>query len=330
MRRGVTLIELLFVVAVLAILLGLSLSAYSGAVAQSRAYRTRAVVTKLDQLIADKIDGYLTRAVPIRIPANASPAVAARVRLDALRELMKLEMPDRINDVNSTPSTLAVLNGQAIALAIPSLQKSYRRRVSPTWSAQHEGAECLYLIVAAIRDGENSALSFFSPSEIGDVDGDGMREILDAFGQPIEWLRWAPGYSESPGADTQWGVAGVDDDSDGVVDNPSEFGAIGSDDVYSQPTPQTRNYVKAPDPFDPLKIDPRWRDADASFAPFYLKPLIFSAGADKEYDITTGPLTGLDYATTNPRNDPYLASSPLVGSSTGTGSADNITNHDTN
>jgi len=37
-------------------------------------------------------------------------------------------------------------------------------------------------------------LDYFKESEIGDVDGDGLREILDPWGNPIEFLRWAPGF----------------------------------------------------------------------------------------------------------------------------------------
>ena len=32
----------------------------------------------------------------------------------------------------------------------------------------------------------------------GDTDEDGMKEILDAWGEPIVFLRWAPGYVTNP------------------------------------------------------------------------------------------------------------------------------------
>lgn len=329
MRRGITLIELLFVMMILGILVAISLGFYSGTAALARVERTRAIIVKIDQLVTAKYESYLTRAVPIKVPMTingqpTNPLLAARFRLNAMRELQRCEMPDRITDVQVNPAIIRP----------PTLQKNYRRRASAGWTTQHEGAECLYMILAAMRDGEDSALSFLAPSEVGDVDGDGMPEVWDANGRPIEFLRWAPGYSENLGADGKWGVGNTDDDSDGKTDNPKEFLASGSDDNYGPVTAQTRDYDKAPDQFDPLHGDLRWADADLNFNPYSLRPLIFSPGTDKDYAINVDPLPGgnsLSYQTTTPPNDPYVGwdgSSAMIGAPTGPGSADNITNHD--
>jgi len=284
MRRGVTLIELLFVMAILGILVAVSMAALTGATSQARVERTRAVVTRIDQLVTDKWESYKTRAVPLRVNMGTNPAVAGRARLYALRELQRCEMPDRKSDVLDNPAILK----------IPALQRNYRRRATANWTNQYEGAECLYLIIAAVRDGEDSALSWFTPSEIGDVDGDGMQEILDAFGNPVEFLRWAPGY---------------------VAEN----GPV---------TAQTKDSKLAPDEFDPLHCDPRWQDSDTTFDPYSLRPLIFTAGPDKAYSINSGTV---NYQSTTPPNDPYIGwdgSAQMIGISLGTESADNITNHD--
>jgi hypothetical protein len=72
----------------------------------------------------------------------------------------------------------------------------------------------------------------------------------------------------------------------------------------------------APDPFDPLKADARWSNPGAPFHPFLLRPLIFSAGPDRVYDIYTdradapGPFR---YAVTTPPNDPYAYIIPAMG-----------------
>ena len=110
---------------------------------------------------------------------------------------------------------------------------------------------------------------------------------------------------------------------------------------------QTRNYLKAPDPFDPAKRDPRWGFAAVAPQPYALHPLIFSAGRDKKYDINVGS-SGFIYARTAraaagtypavPPNDPYYVgsgSSPLAiigqpADADGDGFlswSDNITNH---
>lgn len=37
----------------------------------------------------------------------------------------------------------------------------------------------------------------FNESNVGDTDGDGLSEFLDAWGTPIGFLRWSPGFTES-------------------------------------------------------------------------------------------------------------------------------------
>src|SRR2546423_15482592 len=87
-RGGFTLQELLIVMMILTIMGGLTLSALSGATNMAREQRTRAIIAKLDLLINDRFESYRTRAVPITIPSGTPARLAARMRLDALSELM--------------------------------------------------------------------------------------------------------------------------------------------------------------------------------------------------------------------------------------------------
>jgi hypothetical protein len=192
------------------------------------------------------------------------------------------------------------------------------------------------MILAAIRDGDRTGLDGITESRIGDIDGDKMPEILDAWGKPIEFLRWAPGFRAYPGPDEQWGEKDKDDNNNGFVDDSSEAGWPGSDDVPSPSNLQTGNAFDAPDFFDPLRVDYRWLDADPRNDPFVLYPLIFSPGRDSQYDIVTDRLQNtLHYVTTLPYpNDPYFELSPntFLGTPTdaksdGLGHGDNITNH---
>ncbi len=56
------------------------------------------------------------------------------------------------------------------------------------WTIEFEDAECLYLILSLNFDEFGQPLSaVLREREIGDTDGDGMFEVLDAFGDPLKY-----------------------------------------------------------------------------------------------------------------------------------------------
>ena len=319
--RGFTLMELLIVMLIIAILAGLAMAALQGATEQAREARTRAIIAKIDQLISDKWESYRTRSVPIRINANtrsrSEPFTdantngfwdsgetytdtnsngqydrgAAYFRLMALRELMRMELPDRKSDIlNGT-----ALENRATGIAASSVAQSYYRKISgctggnpANWTTTFEESECLYLILSTMRDGDKNALEFFMPDEIGDVDEDGMKEILDGWGRPIIFLRWPAGYRSTVAVTTQ-----------------------------------SNTETKARDPFDPAREDVR--------ATFELRPLILSPGPDKIYDINTvGNLRYSTTSHANDPyvvSSGVQVGAPVDSDGDGDNSGDNITNH---
>jgi prepilin-type N-terminal cleavage/methylation domain-containing protein len=315
-RTAFTLVELLIVISIIAIIAGMSMAALMGASEEGRRARARSQITKLDQLISEKWNSYRFRQLPIRIPNSTNPVTAAQMRLSAMRELMRMEMPDRLTDVLDPPVT-----GQAL----PAVTRAYQRKVTGAAAStlSYDQAEMLYLIVSEIRDGDKSALEFFMNSEIGDVDTDGMFEILDPWGEPIMFLRWAPGYSRYTVNDNELA---------GKIAAPAPLPEIAVS-TFQFPDGSVR-----PDTFDPLKVDPRWSSTTAGFKPFQLRPLIFSGGPDKVYDIyTDDAATSFHYNSTSPPNDPYAVivsagvnywmGMPADYANNGLQNGDNITNH---
>lgn len=342
-RRGFTLVELLVIVAIMATLASVALMAMAGATEQARVDRTNAEITKLNALIMERYEGYRVRPLAMRPETLAtkygldptSTVVLAKMRYFIVMEQMRMELPERKTDLSHPAVILSRPDNTALR---PALWQAMRRKavsminakhgvssqwndasqtatyVPSLWSDTYSNAECLYLIISTLRDEETTGLDFFSAKEIGDVDGDGMPEILDGWGEPIRFLRWAPGYSATANP----------------VSNPTSI-------PNAAPTNrQTGDAVNQHDPFDPMKL----------FSTNYaIYPLIYSSGPDKRVGINGGDQ--LDYGAipfpASPSdsfpNNPYhtvhtsytagvaVGACILEGSETTEYWHDNITNH---
>ncbi len=212
-RRGFTLVELLITISIIGILASMILFAMFQSQETAKAHRTRALIAKLNSIIMRRYDEYKTRRVPIQFNPTelANPKLMARMRMEGLRDLMRMEMPDRWSDVLKPPA--APFNRPAIAP--PAAFLAYQSK----WAAitgdatigpfeydtapgsisvtkeEHQSAECLYMIVMGCLAQEGDARDTFTAKDVGDVDNDGFPEFVDAWGQPIRFLRWAPGLT---------------------------------------------------------------------------------------------------------------------------------------
>lgn len=287
-RSAFTLIELLVTITIIAMLAAVGLGALHAARQTARESKTKALIAKLDQVVSQRYSSYVTRRVPIS-SRGLQPTQAAQIRLDALRDLMRMEMPERWNDILCPPIPLRFDGGSAKPLREPTLYRRYNLQFTQAQSAliaqglsekealkrlaTYGPAECLYMILSI---GGSEAMEHFRDSEIGDADEDGLPEFHDAWGRPIMFLRWAPGFT--PISDIQSGDATEDHD-----------------------------------PFDSRRVD---RQA------YRLMPLVYSAGRDHQYDLAVTS----DYVY---RGDPYASGdgAPFDEDGDGLGHLDNIHNH---
>ena len=230
--RGVTLIELLITMAIIATLSAVFVGATRSAMEAASAARTKSTIAKIHSLLMEHWASYETRRADIKPSIlndikDAFPDLrlqsqaTADARLLAKRELMKLEMPDRWSDVlrAGIPNNnfLGASEGDTLILNAPtSLSQSYLRRyrnlpsgISYDQLLENQSAECLYLTVM-LATGDGEASSLFNPKDIGDTDEDGALEFLDGWGNPIRFIRWPAGFVNE--SDLMTGNADTDHD----------------------------------------------------------------------------------------------------------------------
>lgn len=339
-RRGVTLIELLITMTIMAIIAAAILGTAAAAIEGAREKKTQSLITKLHTLLMEHYASYETRRVDVdpRIIREidnwvaAAPAVRsvfrgqvlADARLLGLRELMKKEMPDQQKDIE---------HRTLILTQPPPLAQTYYRRYQQLQSAGNglSPAECLYLVVMnATGDGE--ARTLFTKQEIGDVDDDGAPEFVDGWGNAIGWIRWPAGIvsdlqqlnpdgtrpgeaDHDPFDQFRRDAPTVNTDISAYPDRPA-----GQQNVSFRTTYQTNMRKR-------MQLASTATPAASRLLAFRLTPLIFSSGPDGESAMRTSGETD-----TNQPLDPYYVTPDdyQAGAASDTNPdavKDNITNH---
>lgn len=162
-----------------------------------------------------------------------SPREGARLRMIVLRDTMRMEMPDRMSDILYPPTRYKIAaftydnamgnivpdqpypdpsNMPPLNREVPGQYNNFRQKIGlsvlpnpypsggpvmsipASVSTSVNSAEWLYQIVASSNFEGGSGLEHFRPSEVDDVDTDGFPEFVDAWGNPIWWMRWPAGY----------------------------------------------------------------------------------------------------------------------------------------
>lgn len=120
-KQGFTLIELLTVISIITLMSGMFLVAYRGAAQESNIQKTRSTIQKISEVLNARMDEYASYPMALRLSSGASlPAnvvswdtrtpildtvavLRERARLLALRDVIRMEMPDHPDDIKYTP-----------------------------------------------------------------------------------------------------------------------------------------------------------------------------------------------------------------------------------
>ncbi len=223
-RRAFTLLELLIVIAIIALLMGISFSVMFGLVSQAEEEATIATIRKVDALLQQRIEAFdrTFNGNKKRAAVNGMSALLAGQNIFGVRDdvkeilakkaLFRFEFPQRIDErrlFGDSDNIVAGLPDTIFgAVAAPNARQQLvnegnasptdtdvRNRVVANWAnhrAETESAALLHFALLASGSFGVGAIDGdrFTDKEVADTDGDGLPEFIDAWGNPLRFYRW--------------------------------------------------------------------------------------------------------------------------------------------
>ena len=193
-RAGFTLLELLAVIAIMAVLLSLLIGVSLQFVENARAAATRATLMKVDGMLQRRRSAVQRSVETGQI--NLSQAGARGSTPLGLKITELVAMPGYLRfvpDPDNAGASLAVLEGYDVGVTSGTIQEKgvaagRANRDDPATSS----AEALHFFLTegagfGVEDTDRAA---FTPSETADADGDGFPELIDGWGRPLRFYRW--------------------------------------------------------------------------------------------------------------------------------------------
>ncbi|QDT15353.1 type II secretion system protein [Alienimonas californiensis] len=240
-RGAFTLIELLVVVSIVAILLSLTVTATLAFVTNAREAATRTTLTKIDAKVQRRI-GALRRGLETTSgnvsSAGGGAAGPLRVKMAMLNQMPSYlypRGPGPDGEIGTADDPLPLSEGDYVtaklrgnaAVTGPFEDATYRNDATASSEALF-----LFLSQGETYGVEDTDADAFKESELADADGDGLREIVDGFGNPIRFYRWPtrlirpavpgsynglvePAVASTQDADGRWPVRAFDNAGDG-------------------------------------------------------------------------------------------------------------------
>jgi len=189
-RPSITLVELLVVIAILVILAGLVSAGLFKWIDTQRQSNTNAIIQKVQKHLDLQIKKVLEDASNEKIPASVlnlagGDPIRARVIWKKLR--LKQEFPNTLAEAKAPYKDV---NGTAVLSAtdLPPIA-SYATAANKIATGASDSAALLVLILARNRGAGTINADDLGSAAI-DVNGDGYKEVVDGWGNPVQFYRW--------------------------------------------------------------------------------------------------------------------------------------------
>ena len=296
-RQAFTLVELLVVGAIIVILVTLTLIVMGRVEVSAKITKTRTTIQKLDAAMQQIFEAYENELAVVesqvaqkyRDNSDISDDTKQKIAAHFVRDLMRMEIPQNwaeVYDSSETPDDgiypkLGPIKINLDGMPDLSVEESplldyywqaYKAATKRATGREPNRAALLFLIIQNLNP---EALESFHASEVADTDGDGLLEFIDAWGNPIQFLRWAPAFPSSDVQQDVLKIAGYVPKVN-MENNKTWWMEGGGNDLPDAMVRASANHV------DPL--DKRINNVHDAVG-WFLYPLIYSAGPDGKYDI---------------------------------------------
>lgn len=202
-RSGYTLLELLVVIGLILFMMTVLVMTIGNTIGTAKEQATRATLVKLEGLLQDRLDAFNTvfdkavkrgevaaEAGTLRqfLQNNGLPGMPANVcEMLVRKNRLRQAFPQTGNPSAIVPSSVGPDNPRLIGNAVnpgPFYNNNVINEAESSEYLYYMLVESDFFGVAPVDAGE------FSTSEVGDTDGDGRLEFLDAWGKPFRFYRW--------------------------------------------------------------------------------------------------------------------------------------------
>lgn len=182
--RGFTLVELMIVITIISVLMVLTIQVMAAFISQARDSATRATLKKIQGLMNDRLNAFY------RFYGGGDATAVARLKTTQEYASLKQQYPS-IND------------NLRLMLTRKTLFKKYFPQESADITDQYlypniynksglGNEEILYdvLVNSGLLGDTPVGADEFTTAQVSDTDGDGFKEFIDGWGQPIRFYRW--------------------------------------------------------------------------------------------------------------------------------------------
>jgi prepilin-type N-terminal cleavage/methylation domain-containing protein len=328
-RNAFTLVELLVSLVVLSLLAAMVIAAVQGVNQTAREARTRSIIDAIDSVLMEQYQSYKYRPFSVEIPSletqvNSMVDVgfeilaseSARVRLMMIRDMQRMEMPDRLSDIVDAPTPLyaaanKVVVNQAGRIVRTTDGKQFRKVFPVSWYGVNPDSNDVMDTL-----GVPSRLAAYRSRFPAGFDFTNT-EALKNQGAECLYLIMATSFvGGSPAIDVIPNSSIGDTDNDGLPEildgwgNPLGFirwpvgyldleqsidTAVADDvDLYRSDYAYAVSNATSPALATDVNSVP-----PVQVRPWSLRPLVFSAGADGEFGIATNPWSDAGVEQTN-------------------------------